>query len=163
MQHIMNKLAIKKSNSMVNDISGTTHGGDKLQLLTSIKNNVGNFRKLTHLEITYIEEILNNQELVEIIKVYNDCISLIVDTNHEAVVSSYRIAHRSDKSLHLVPVPEKNVHIIDDMIQNDIINANLITIPKSKPSSVRKVVDKSGRLRISPRNSNVYNILKRLY
>ena len=53
---------------------------DSLFLLPSIKNNIGNFRKLTHLEITYIEEMLNIEELIEIIKVYDDCISLIVDT-----------------------------------------------------------------------------------
>jgi len=53
---------------------------DSLFLLPSIKNNIGNFRKLTHLEITYIEEMLNVSELIELIKVYNDCISIIVDT-----------------------------------------------------------------------------------
>lgn len=53
---------------------------DSLFLLPSIKNNIGNFRKLTHLEITYIEEMLNIKELIELIKVYDDCVSMIVDT-----------------------------------------------------------------------------------
>ena len=53
---------------------------DSLFLLPSIKNNIGNFRKLTHVEITYIEEMLNIEELIELIKVYDDCITLILDT-----------------------------------------------------------------------------------
>lgn len=90
MQQIWNKF-IKKN--QINDLSGIVmirspikidslpeKLGDTLVLLPSIKNNIGNFRKLTHLEVTYIEEMLNIEELIEIIKVYDDCISMIVDS-----------------------------------------------------------------------------------
>jgi len=90
MKQIWNKF-IKKN--QINDLSGIVMVqspikidsipkklGDTLVLLPSIKNNIGNFRKLMHLEVTYIEEMLNIEELIEIIKVYDDCISMIADS-----------------------------------------------------------------------------------
>jgi len=81
MQRILSKYFSKKNKAEIRiDIDNNIIGrNDSLFLLPSIKNNIGNFRKLTHLEITYIEEMLNIEELVEIIKIYDDCISMIVD------------------------------------------------------------------------------------
>jgi hypothetical protein len=81
MQHIYKYFSRKNKVETRIDISDNDmKRNDSLFLLPSIKNNIGNFRKLTHVEITYIEEMLNIEELIELIKVYDDCITLILDT-----------------------------------------------------------------------------------
>jgi hypothetical protein len=121
--------------------------GDTLALLTSIKNNIGNFRKLTHLEITYIEEMLNLQELIELIKVYDDCITLIVDSNPKEVMRSYRVKNISGKSLHFT---EQNSHV-DEMIHKE---------DSIMPIAPKKVIDSNGRLRIQKAK---YSMISALY
>ena len=82
MQHIYKYFFKKNKVETRTDMSDNiiSSRNDSLFLLPSIKNNIGNFRKLTHVEITYIEEMLNIEELIELIKVYDDCITLILDT-----------------------------------------------------------------------------------
>ena len=150
MQHFVNKFTnfsrTRPSSPPKKNKDVMTDRGDKLALLTSIKNNVGNFRKLTHLEITYIEEMLNLQDLIELIKVYDDCIALIVDSNPQEVMRSYRVKNISGKSLHFT---EQNSNV-DEMIHKD---------GSIMPIAPKNVIDTKGRLRIQKAKYSMINAL----